>query len=71
MKRNDIIELIQNHIDESQKRFGASSNYFAYQISLDLLDKLEEVGILPPPKDKEEFEQLCYQYDIYLKWEEE
>lgn len=53
MKRSEMIALIQKHIDEAQERFGASSNYFSYQVSLDALDKLEAAGMLPPTFLKE------------------
>lgn len=62
MKRSEMEQLIQNHIDEAQENYGASSTYFGNQISVDLLDKILRAGMLPPPKELENVTALVKYY---------
>lgn len=48
MKRDEVINIICEFIGTAETNYGIQSNYFGYQLGLDLLDKLEELGMAPP-----------------------
>lgn len=64
MKRSEMIDILYNYFNET-----------CYQDYIPdagaVIDILEKEGMLPPPDNKKEFEQLCYQYDIYPTWDKE
>lgn len=72
MKRSEAVDKIFDKVQsmffqQDDRTWDLKKDY-----EKDLLDFIEkELGMLPPPENKEEFEQLCYQNDVYLQWNKE